>query len=375
MLLRVLAGAGLLLALAVSPAAGADGQPASGLAAGSSGGMRESSSSLGMENALGEPRVSRRTSKIFGGPVTITEPGITIPTVQVPQVNVPHVAAPQAPQMPDPEPRNAPVVPPREWRTLEPGLEYGEFPFIALRYGVSAGDAPPPRATLRVVRIDPARFDFVLCAASDGGVPLPLGRWADRMELVAAINASMYLTDGRTSTGYLRAGQHINNARHGARLGAYFMAGPDALARIAGAPAAAVEDGTQGNMAALEPHYQLVVQNFRMISADRRIVWGADSRPVAIAAVAQTGDGHILFLHCRQPVEPYVLAQRLLDLPLDVRTVMYVEGGAQAGLLLRAGGLFLERYGRSAAAILLGEPPAPSLPNVLGIRRKALSAK
>lgn len=385
MLRRVLAGVGLALGVLVGPCgvcaavpAGSAENVASPPTAGEPGkapGINESSSSLGLDNALGEPRVSRRMTKIYGGPVTITPPTISTPAVQTPQVSAPRVPSPVVPQVAEPVPGTtgsiAAVTAAREWRQLEPGLEYGEFPFIATPYEAPSGEARPPRATLRVVRIDPALFEFVLCAASDGGVPLPLGRWADHERLVAAINASMYLPDGRTSTGYLREGEHVNNARHGGRLGAYFLAGPDALARASGAPSALVLDGTRVKMDVFERHYRLVAQNFRMIGEDRRIVWAPDSRPVAVAAVAQTGDGHILFLHCRQPVEPYVLAQRLLNLPLDVRTVMYVEGGAQAGLLLRSGGMLMELYGRSAAAILLGDPPAPSLPNVLGIRRRA----
>lgn len=386
LLQRALAGIGLVLGMLACPPALCAAVPASSGEAASPAATPEQESAdgahagvsvPGLDNVLGEPRVTRRVTRIHGGETTIRPPTISVPTVRMPQVETPRVASPTPPRVVQPEPEptgKAAAVAVQEWRQLEPGLEYREFPFIATRYEMPSGEEHPPRATLRVVRIDPARFEFVLCAASDGGVPLPLGRWADHAQLVAAINASMYLPDGRTSTGYLRDGGHVNNARHGGRLGAYFLAGPDGLARAAGAPRAAVEDGTRVNMDVLEGHYRLVAQNFRMISADRRIVWAADSRPVAIAAVAQTGDGHILFLHCRQPVEPYVLAQRLLNLPLDVRTVMYVEGGAQAGLLLRSGGLLMELYGRSAAAILLGEPPAPSLPNVLGIRRRQSAA-
>ncbi|MEI3478052.1 MAG: hypothetical protein V8Q84_01855 [Bilophila sp.] len=57
---------------------------------------------------------------------------------------------------------------------------------------------------------------------------LSLGEWARRKDLVAAINASMYLPDGVTSTGYLRAGDVINNGRIASLFGAFFVAGPDA---------------------------------------------------------------------------------------------------------------------------------------------------
>lgn len=378
---RVLAGTALVLGMLCMPPF-----PLAAFAAetaspeqGGSPGTGESSSASGLDNVLGEPRITRRVSKVNGGPATVRPPSIDVPAVRTPRVSIPQVAQPVAPQVASPEPGmtggSDPASAARLWRRLEPGLEYGEFSFSAAGYETPVGEAHPPRVTLRVVRIDPALFEFVLCAASDGGVPLPLGRWADRAHLVAAINASMYLPDGRTSTGYLREGPHVNNARRGGRLGAYFLAEPDALALAAGAPRAVVEDATRVNVAAFEGHYRLVAQNFRMISDDRRVVWAPDGRPIAVAAVAQTGGGHILFLHCRQPLEPFALARRLLHLPLDVRTVMYVEGGAQAGLLLRSGGMLMELYGRSAAAILLGDPPAPSLPNVLGIRRRAERVK
>lgn len=371
---RLFAGAVLALGMLASPLAVNAAETASPERGGSPG-MGETSSPPGVDNALGEPRISRRITRVYGGSSAVRPPSIDVPVVRTPQVAVPTVAPPVIPQVAAPEPGMtgdlASASAARLWRQLEPGLEYGEFSFGAPGYERPSSEAQPPRVTLRVVRIDPALFEFVLCAASDGGVPLPLGRWADRGHLVAAINASMYLPDGRTSTGYLREGTHVNNARRGGRLGAYFLAEPDALALAAGAPRAAVEDGTRVNVATFERHYRLVAQNFRMISDDRRVVWAADGRPIAVAAVAQTGGGHILFLHCRQPVEPSALARRLLHLPLDVRTVMYVEGGAQAGLLLRSGGMLMEVYGRSAAAVLLGDPPAPSLPNVLGIRRRA----
>ena len=79
------------------------------------------------------------------------------------------------------------------WRELEPGLLFGEF------------QLHESEAQLTALRIDPQRFDFVLCARSlDGGPPRTLSQWGEQYGLAAAINASMYLPDGLTSTGYMR---------------------------------------------------------------------------------------------------------------------------------------------------------------------------
>lgn len=102
------------------------------------------------------------------------------------------------------------------WTQLEPGLAFGEF---------QLNDS---EARLTALRIDPARFDFILCASSQDGRPArALSDWGEQYDLTAAINASMYLPDGSTSTGYMRQGGHVNNKRLVQRFGAFFVARPD----------------------------------------------------------------------------------------------------------------------------------------------------
>ena len=86
--------------------------------------------------------------------------------------------------------------------------------------------------------------------------------------------------------------------------------------------------------------------------------------------MAEDGAGKILFLHCREPLEAYSFAHALLHLPLDVRTVMYVEGGMQAGLVIRSPGLHQELRGRHLADFWVTGNVRAQLPNVLGIRRR-----
>lgn len=243
-----------------------------------------------------------------------------------------------------------------DWRELEQGLFFGEFQ-------LNDGDA-----RLSVLRIDPAYFDFTLCARSqDSGPSRPLSQWGEQYNLSAAINASMYLPDGSTSTGYMRQGEHINNGRIVQRFGAFFVAGPDEP----GLPMAAIIDRDNPLWRQQMERYSLVIQNYRMINADRRILWSPGGPHYSISAVAQDGDGQILFMHCRQPVEAYAFAQQVLHLPLNVRTVMYVEGGGQAGLLVRSAALTRELVGLSPSGLLVTGDLRAVLPNVLGARRKA----
>ncbi|MDR1660749.1 MAG: phosphodiester glycosidase family protein [Desulfovibrio sp.] len=241
------------------------------------------------------------------------------------------------------------------WTNLEPGLDFGEF---QIKEG---------RAHVAAIRLDPAYFDFMLCSRSeDGRDSRSLHDWGEQYDLTAAVNASMYLPDGSTSTGYMRQGTHINNGRISRRFGGFFVAGPNA----ADLPGAAIIELDNPDWRRTIDHYTLVIQNYRMISADRRILWAPGGPLYSISAIAEDGRGHVLFLHCREPVEAYAFAQQLLHLPFDVRTVMYVEGGGQAGLLLRSTALTRELHGKSVANFLVTGNISAILPNVLGARKK-----
>lgn len=239
------------------------------------------------------------------------------------------------------------------WISLEPGLDFCE-----IRLNES-------NSKLTALRIDPEKFDFVLCSSNmDFGAPRTLEQWAKEYGLTAAINASMFLPDNNKSTGYMRSGQYVNNPRIMDRFGAFFVAGP----RKEGMPRAAIIDRDEKNWRQKLDDYDTVIQNYRMTSAGRKILWSPGGPLYSISAVAQDGEGRILFLHSRAPVEAYSFVQQLLHLPLDVRTVMYVEGGAQAGLLVHSTRLKRNLAGAHAPSLLVTGKLNAALPNILGIR-------
>lgn len=239
--------------------------------------------------------------------------------------------------------------------------------------GLALAEVPLPLAdgkqgpVVAVLRLSPERFDFVLCASGrERHPPLTLSEWARLRQLEAAINASMFLPDGVTSTGYLRDADYLNNKRLGGRLGAFFVAGPDSPEL----PRATIIDREEPGWRERIDRYRLVIQNYRLVSASGQILWKPDGPRSALAAVGVNAGGDILFLHCREPLDAHSFAAGLLRLPLRLRTVMYVEGGGQAGLVLRSGDLRREYSGLSAAEFLPGGHIRAALPNVLGARRR-----
>ena len=282
----------------------------------------------------------------------------------------PELAPNTAPTPPESvEPQLYPFTPDAPlWRVLEPGLELGRF---------LAGPSSSEREIeIVILRIDPARFTFSLRSGSDPAVPLlpdgaaarPLHAWASEGGFVAAINAGMYLPDGLTNTGYLRVGPHLNNHRLVGRFGAFFVTGK--FADEPDLPDAALLDRTVSDWENLLPRYSMVVQNYRLISANRKNLWQPGGPEHSVAAVGTDGSGHILFIHCREPLTGVRLGNLLLTIPMDIRTVMYVEGGSQAGLFIDTPALSQTWMGRHPADFWTNGNTGAPLPNVIGVRRK-----
>ena len=242
------------------------------------------------------------------------------------------------------------------WLPLGAGLDFGEFRLDG------------QNAKVTILKIDPDYYDFVLYNSSnDGSEPRTLEKWADEKDLVAVINASMYLPDNGISTGYMRSGLHVNNGRIVKAFGGFFLAGP----RERGLPYAEILDREDPHYPARLDKYETVIQNYRLTNAKRHILWPPGGNPYAISAIGQDGSGNILFIHSQTPVDVYGFAQHLLHLPLDIRSILYAEGGAQAGFLLRSPHLSRDLAGPHAPSFLATGNMKARLPNVLGIRARS----
>lgn len=243
------------------------------------------------------------------------------------------------------------------WDEPEPGFEVARFPAIS---------AQGRDMDIMVVRIDPARFDFVIrTATAQGEKPRTLKDWADAHNLAAVINAGMYLPDGLTNTGYLRVGAHENNPRLVQRFGAFLFAEP----LDPQLPSVQLLDRTDSEWESLLPRYKSVVQNYRMVSATRKLLWRDSPQVHAISAIGQDSKGRILFIHSREPVSGVDFASMALDLPMDLHTLMYVEGGTQAGMYIRPGGAQL-RLGRHPADFWTDGSVNQLLPNIIGVKAR-----
>lgn len=247
------------------------------------------------------------------------------------------------------------------WKRLEAGLELGTFP------------APRPSATgdsiIRILRIDPERFDLRLANASAPGEGqlLTARQWCERQGLVAAINASMYQADYKTSVSLMRSEGHVNNPRV-SKDNSILAWGP----KTPDLPRVMMIDRQRDDFERLKGLYRSLVQNIRVISWEGTNVWQQQARRWSNALVGIDGDGRLLFIHVRSPYSVHDLAEMLLNLPIGIARAMYVEGGAQAQLYVRSEHESLELTGipEGFEEDSQGSRNAWPIPNVIGIVRR-----
>ena len=252
------------------------------------------------------------------------------------------------------------------WQRLLEGLELGIFsaPHLA-----EVGDS-----MIRVLRIDPQRFEFKLlnAASSDQGHTQTAKEWCKRYGLVAAINASMYQKDHRTSVSLMRTESHTNNPRLSKDM--TILAFDRQHQEV---PLVKIIDRQCDDFQTWKNKYGTLVQSIRMISCKGKNVWTQQPQKWSTAAIGMDNTGKVLFIHVRSPYSTHDLINILKMLPLDIERAMYAEGGPEAQLYIRAGGHEFEFIGSFESTFNNNDDNtfAWPIPNVVGITLRNPSAE
>lgn len=256
----------------------------------------------------------------------------------------------------------APSLYAEDWHVLAPGLELREF-----LVPDQAGDLEGRQSGMAVLRIDPRHYDLLLGAALNSGRPRSVQEWAWHSGFTAVINAGMFRADDRLrSTGHMRDASVVVNSLIHPHYGAFLAFQP----REPGLPSVRwVDRKTDPDWQDVLSRYHGVIQNYRLISRERENLWQPSELRHSTAAIGMDRSGRVLFIHCRPRLSMHEFAQALIDLPLDLVGAMYVEGGADAGMYVSAGGFVGRFVGEYKSDFFQASNsnfwPAP---NVLGIR-------
>ncbi|WP_072697480.1 hypothetical protein [Desulfovibrio litoralis] len=266
------------------------------------------------------------------------------------------------------------------WENIEKGLDLSFLPLN----GETTNDL---NSEIILLRINPEYNELVLLMESQDGVKRSLSRWLKDYRLFGVMNASMYQADGVSSIGLMRNKEHINNAKISPRLGAFFVSTPrnssDTLNKTI--PFVDILDKNNPKLVELLEKYETVFQNFRILDANGNILWKDRGVEHSMTLLGKDRHGNIYFIFCQTPLNPAKIAE-ILKLRLTesdgektktlLTALMYVEGGQEAGLLLKTSdgikkwvGLPKTKiFGQAALSLSLGFLGDRSVPNVLGIK-------
>jgi len=246
------------------------------------------------------------------------------------------------------------------WRNLQPGLKLRIFE-PTLPTGTKG-----ERLYVVIVKVNPKDYDFHLLTASENGEEnKTLPQWMQEHDLHAAINASMFWKDLRTSTGFMKNFTHINNNYLHPKYEGFLVFNPihKSLPEIR-----IIDREYDKNWRQILDLYGTVIQSFRMISVRGENVWEQNGKKHSVASIGITKQGKVLFIFCQTPVTIHDFNDVLLRLPLDIVNCMFLEGGATAGLIVD-GNDFSQGWKGTAETFLWTDGPSSfvRLPNVIGI--------
>lgn len=252
----------------------------------------------------------------------------------------------------------------QSWRTLEPGLDLGRFSI--------AGPQGSGAAAVVVVRADPEKFDLEFAGPKESSDDLgtTVRQWSQQKGFVAAINAGMFGTDLKTHVGYVRYRGKVHSSFVNSNLSvAAFDPKKDGLPRFR------IYDLDQAGvtLAKLKEDYGSLVQNLRLIKRPGENRWHPPGRRWGEAALGEDDQGRILFILVRRPFAMHELNERLLALPLGLVAAQHLEGGPEAQLFVAAGGEATEVVGSYDSWLPESETATWSVPNVLGLKPRAVA--
>ncbi len=202
------------------------------------------------------------------------------------------------------------------WQQLEQGLEIAYF----------ADPVAEDEERIAILRVDSDNFELKLLCADDG-VSKSTKKWCEDSGAVAAINASMFQQDNKTSVSLMKSGDYVNNS--------YFSKDKTILAFNCNndtVPQFKIIDVTCDDFVVLSQNYGTVVQSIRMISCRGNNVWSQQDRKHSTTAIGIDSQGRILLIYCWFAYSTYDLNNILLQLPIDIDRAMYTEGGTLAQL-------------------------------------------
>lgn len=250
------------------------------------------------------------------------------------------------------------------WTTLTDGLLYAEV------------DAPEKSVVndskLTILKVDVNQFDFQFLTASEHGHQARTAPdWAGEFGQNIIINAGMYsYNKTQSNKGYMKNFGHLNNPKKSTYYNAMLAMHPKDKQK----PPFEIIDITCQSWEIVKHQYHSLCQGMRMISCNGEAM-EFSKRPdqscsMIVAATDTTGNLYIIFT--RSPYTHQKMISYLQEMPLNIRTSVYLEGGPEASLYVSTGDTVIAKYGSYVSNTCNNDDNDHfwKIPNVIALRKK-----
>lgn len=241
-----------------------------------------------------------------------------------------------------------------EWDTIDEGFEVGKY--------VSPKLSLIGNSTLTILRVDPERYDFDIIHDYHGNTA---DVWSKKHNLLAVVNAGMYDRNGR-NMGAMKNFDSIYNPKFN-KDNAILAFNP----KNKGLPLVDIIDTKYVDAERLLKQYNSYTQSIRMVTLSGNNVWAPRNLMWSVVVVAMDKQSKVLFIHCRSPYSMHEFINIVLQSPLNIRNMMYLEGGPEASLYVNNCGVELSVVGSYETNFFDdSNHEFWTIPNIIGISKK-----
>jgi hypothetical protein len=250
------------------------------------------------------------------------------------------------------------------WQKIDIGLETAEIPSPQKSF---IGDSK-----ITVVRINPDRYAFKLIAASENNKQHKTApEWCKEKKLLACVNAGQFnLDDQLSNMGYMKNYAHVNNPNL-RKINNYNAILAFNRKDTSVGPIQIIDMKCQ-DWPQLQTKYHSFTQSISLIACNKQVVDNKQKGKWSMVLWGMDEQGNVLWIFTRSPYTIRQFSEILLSLPLNIKNVMYLEGGPETSLYVNTNGKKIEKMGSYETGFWETDANTQywPLPNVIGIVKK-----
>lgn len=226
---------------------------------------------------------------------------------------------------------------------------------------------------ITLVRVDMSRYRLRFLTEERHGPRRTAEEWMRDEGLQGVTNAGMFLPNGR-SVGHMIQDGEVASRRVVSRYRGLLGFAP----RSEGAPFMSIGGGPRGRggcphtIASFAADYSNVLQAYPLLDCRGRAVSWRNNMRYSAAGLGVDSEGRAVFMHSRTPYRMEVLSRMLSAPELGLRGMIYLEGGPEATLLVRAEGHSVRAVGSYEDGFNENDDNQGmwDLPNVIAFQRR-----